>query len=85
MSNYTKTTNFAAKDSLNSGDANKVIKGAGIGAEFDNIVTSIATKVDAASPTITGTATVTNIVLSGTLSGGTIAADTVSTIEGGTY
>ena len=77
MSNYTKTTNFAAKDSLNSGDANKVIKGAEIGAEFDNIVTSIATKVDAASPTITGTATVTNIVLSGTISGGSI--------EGGTY
>lgn len=85
MSNYTKTTNFAAKDSLNTGDANKVIKGAEIGAEFDNIAVAVATKVDAASPTITGTATVTNIVLSGTLSGGTIAADTVSTIEGGTY
>ena len=77
MSNYTKTTNFAAKDSLNSGDANKVIKGAEIGAEFVNIVTSIATIADLASPAITGTATVTNVVLSGTMSGGSI--------EGGTY
>ena len=31
MANYTKTTNFTAKDALTSGDPAKVIKGA----EFD--------------------------------------------------
>ena len=77
MSNYTKTTNFAAKDTLNSGDANKVFKGTEINTEFDNIATAVATKADTASPAVTGTATITNVVLSGTFSGGSI--------EGGSY
>ena len=46
MSNYTKTTNFAAKDSLASGNASKVVKGAEIDAEFTAIQTAIATKAD---------------------------------------
>ncbi len=46
MSNYTKSTNFAAKDSLPSGNANKVVKGTEINTEFDNIATAIATKAD---------------------------------------
>src|SRR5689334_9436006 len=37
MSLYTKTTNFAAKDSLASGDPNKIVKGSELGAEFDAI------------------------------------------------
>ena len=74
MSNYTKTTNFAAKDSLNSGDANKVIKGSEIGTEFDNIATAVATKADLANPSFTGTATISNLIVSGTF-----------TVEGGTY
>jgi len=41
MSTYTKTTDFAAKDALSSGDAAKIIKGAEIDAEFEAIVTSI--------------------------------------------
>jgi len=46
MSNYTKSTNFAAKDSLPSGNAGKVIKGTEINTEFDNIATAIASKAD---------------------------------------
>lgn len=46
MSNYTKTTNFAAKDSLSPGNANKVVKGSEIDTEFTNIQTAIATKAD---------------------------------------
>lgn len=46
MTNYVKTTNFATKDSLVSGDANKVVKGTELNSEFDNIVTAIATKAD---------------------------------------
>ena len=46
MSNYTKTVNFAAKDSLTTGDANKVVKGTEIDTEFNNIATAVATKLE---------------------------------------
>ena len=46
MSNYTKTVNFAAKDALTTGDANKIVKGTEIDTEFNNIATAVATKVD---------------------------------------
>ena len=54
MTNYSKTTDFEAKDALPSGDANKVVKGTEFEAEFDDIVTAIASKADIASPTFTG-------------------------------
>ena len=57
MSNYTKTTNFAAKDSLPSGDAAKIVKGTEIDTEFNNIATASATKADAAGAALTGTTT----------------------------
>ena len=44
--NYTKTTNFASKDSLSHGNPAKVVKGTEINTEFDNIATAIATKAD---------------------------------------
>jgi hypothetical protein len=46
VSNYTKTTNFAAKDVLSPGNAGKVVKGAEIDVEFTNIQTAISTKAD---------------------------------------
>ena len=49
MSNYTKTVNFAAKDALTTGDANKVVKGTEIDTEFNNIATAVATKYDSSS------------------------------------
>ena len=55
MSNYSKLTNFATKDSLASGNPLKVIKGTEIDDEFEAIETSISTKADLASPTFTGT------------------------------
>jgi len=54
MSQYTKSTNFATKDSLPSGDALKIVKGTEIDTEFNNIATAIATKADLVSPTFTG-------------------------------
>ena len=42
MSNYTKTTDFEAKDFLPSGDPNKIIRGSEFETEFDNISTAIA-------------------------------------------
>ena len=57
MSNYSKTTDFAAKDSLPTGDSGKIIRGSEFETEFDAISTAIATKADTAGPTFTGTLT----------------------------
>jgi|TARA_X000001382_G_scaffold50177_1_gene33936 hypothetical protein len=77
MSNYTKTTNFATKDSLSSGDPNKIVKGTEIDSEFNNIATASATKANTASPTFTGTVTATTLNVTGTI--------TADTISGGSY
>jgi microcystin-dependent protein len=55
LTNYTKSTNFASKDSLATGNALKIVKGTEIDTEFNNIVTAVATKADSLSPTFTGT------------------------------
>jgi hypothetical protein len=55
MSNYTKATNFAAKDSLSTGNPAKVIKGTEIDAEYTAIASAISSKADSNSPTLTGT------------------------------
>jgi len=55
MSNYTKATNFATKDTLPTGDANKIVKGTEIDNEFNSISGAISSKADIASPTFTGT------------------------------
>jgi hypothetical protein len=77
MSNYSKTTNFAVKDTLASGNPAKIIKGSEINSEFDNIQTSMATKADTASPTFTGTVTIPTLNVTGTM--------TADTVDGGTY
>jgi len=64
MTNYTKSTNFATKDTLTSGDPLKIVKGTEINTEFDNISTAIATKADTASPTFTGTVTIPTLTAS---------------------
>lgn len=55
MSNYTKATNFATKDSLSTGNPSKIVKGTEIDTEFNAISSAIASKADLASPTFTGT------------------------------
>ena len=70
MSNYTKATNFASKDSLASGNPLKIVKGTEIDTEFNSISTAIATKADTASPTFTGTVTIPTVAISaGTITG----------------
>jgi hypothetical protein len=75
MSDYTKSTNFATKDSLPSGSASKIVKGTEIDTEFNNIATSIATKADLSGSTLTS-ATLTSPTLTtpvlGTPSSGTL-------------
>ena len=46
MADYTKSTNFATKDNLTSGNPAKIVKGTEIDTEFNNIATAIATKQD---------------------------------------
>jgi len=52
MSDFTKTTNFTAKDALTTGDPNKIVKGSDHDTEYDNIATASATK---ANKVISGT------------------------------
>ena len=54
MSNYTKTTNFATKDNLSPGNPLKIVKGAEIDTEFNNIQIAVATKTDNSAANITG-------------------------------
>lgn len=77
MSNYTKSTDFASKDSLPTGDPSKIVKGTEINTEFANIQTAVNSKADTASPTFTGTVTAAALNVAGTLTAGTI--------DGGTY
>jgi len=69
MSDYTKATNFATKDTLTSGDPLKIVKGTEIDTEFTNIETAVNSKVDESSGAMTG----------GTINSTTIGATTPST------
>jgi hypothetical protein len=55
VANYVKSTNFAVKDGLPSGDPLKVVKGTEIDTEFNNISTAINSKADSSNPTFLGT------------------------------
>lgn len=89
MANYTKTVNFAAKDTLASGNPAKIVKGSEIDTEFNNIASKMATKSDIADPTFTGTVTLAALTATGNATvGGTLSVTgtlTAGTIDGGTY
>jgi hypothetical protein len=57
MANYTKATNFLAKDSLASGDPAKIIKGSEFDVEFNALQTAVNSKANSISPALTGTPT----------------------------
>lgn len=79
MANYTKTTDFAAKDTLPGGDTNKVVRGSEFETEFDAISTAIATKSDTAGPTFTGTVTIPTVdINAGAIDGTTIGASSAA-------
>ncbi len=77
MSDYVKTTDFAAKDALASGNAAKIVKGTEINTEFANIAVAIATKANLASPTLTGT-----VVLPATTSIGNVSDTELAYLDG---
>jgi hypothetical protein len=79
VSDYTKTTNFTAKDSLSTGDADKIIKGALHDDEFDAIAVAVATKANLASPTFTGT-----VILAALTASGAVSIDSTTDTSSGT-
>jgi len=87
MSNYSKTTDFAAKDALATGNANKIVKGTEIDDEFDSIQTAVNSKADVNNTTFTGTTTIPSIDCNGgaidatVIGGATAAAVTATTIR----
>jgi len=99
MSDYTKSTDFASKDNLTSGNPLKIVKGTEIDTEFNNIQTAIATKLDSSSApsgTIVGTTdtqTLTNKTLTnptinnyveGVVSIGTVTSSNTLSLTSGT-
>lgn len=78
MSDYTKTTNFTAKDALATGNPSKLVKGSELDAEFDAIATAISSKADTGGTTFSGITMNGTWTLNGTISG-------TGTIDGGTF
>ena len=60
MTDFVQTTLFGPKDSLPSGDPEKIILGADFDVEFANLVTSIASKADDADLTAANAAVAAN-------------------------
>ena len=54
MSNYIKSTDFAVKDGLLSGNPLKIVSGTEINDEYNAIQTAVGTKANTLSPTLTG-------------------------------
>lgn len=73
MTAYVKSTNFASKDSLASGNPLKIVKGTEIDIEFNNIATAVDSKADTTSPTFSG------IPLAPTASAGTNTTQVATT------
>ena len=55
MSDYTIAVSWSGKDTLADSDANKVISGDDFNTEFTTVQTAVNSKLDASSPTLTGT------------------------------
>ena len=77
MTAYTKAVNFASKDDLAPGNAAKIVKGAEIDTEFNNIATAVNSKSNSAGPTFTETVTMSTLNVTGTTD--------VGTVDGGSY
>lgn len=70
MANYTKSTDFAVKDGLASGNPAKIVKGTEIDTEFNNIATAVSTKADSGAnssiTSLTGLTTPLSVAQGGT-------------------
>jgi hypothetical protein len=57
MSDYNKSTNFTSKDTLPTGNAQKLVKGTELDIEFTAISSAVASKANSDSPAFTGVPT----------------------------
>jgi hypothetical protein len=74
MSDYLKSTNFATKDSLPSGNAGKIVKGTELDNEFNAIVDAVESKADLLNPVFSGLLTTDTLATGGAANiGGTLA------------
>ena len=83
MANYSKLTDFASKDTLPSGNANKIIKGTEIDDEFQAIETAISSKAETSTLTsevATLTSTLTSSIAA-TNAAITTAVDNINTLN----
>jgi hypothetical protein len=87
MSNFTKTTDFAGKDSLGTNNPAKVVRGTEFDVEFNNLQTAVNSKANSDSPTFTNTVSAGNITSSGTVTAVAISLSGAftGTIDGGSY
>ncbi len=76
MSNYTKATDFAVKDTLASGNPAKLFNGTEFDTEFNAIASAVNSKADKDGPALTGTTTAVNLTVTGTFE---------ATVDGGSY
>jgi len=93
MANYSKSTNFAVKDALTSGDPNKIVSGTEIDTEFNSIASMSSSKADKVAGATSGNVPI--FTASGGIqdSGGglnlvqtvTATSDTSVSISTGTY
>jgi len=77
MSNYIKGTNFTVKDTLPTGNASKIIRGAEIDDELTAVASAVSSKADTNSPTFTGT-----VVLPSGTSIGNVSSTELSYVDG---
>jgi len=74
MSDYLKSTNFATKDALPSGNAGKIVKGTEIDNEFNAIADAVESKADLLNPVFSGLLTTDTLATGGAANiGGTLA------------
>ena len=65
MSDYLKSTNFATKDSLPSGNPGKIVKGTEIDTEFNAIADAVESKADLLNPVFSGLLTTDTLATTG--------------------
>jgi hypothetical protein len=74
VSDYLKSTNFATKDTLPSGNTNKIVKGTELDNEFNAIASSSASKADTLNPVFSGLLTTDTAVTTGSVNiGGSLS------------
>ena len=84
MTDYTKKTDFKAKDGLPSGSPDKIIKGIEFDDEFNLISVANNSKANINSPTFTGTVVLPDVNIVGDVEM-TLGTSDLVTIHGGTY